>query len=210
MLRVNEIFYTIQGEGYHAGTPSIFVRLEGCNLACSFCDTEFNTGEPRPEKWMLREIKKKGGDCKFIVLTGGEPSMQDIQEFVKIVKDAGYYIMIESNGMYELPKNPALDWVCVSPKINTQSKKLVVKEANEFKFVVPYDGKLPNIKGLKSDHFWVSPENETAIDKGRGIRVGDRGCSQVSLASTKYCVDLIKKSPQFKLNLQMHKYIGVE
>ena len=50
MLRVNDIFYTIQGEGYHAGTPSIFVRLEGCNLTCNFCDTEFNSGEPRPEK----------------------------------------------------------------------------------------------------------------------------------------------------------------
>jgi organic radical activating enzyme len=208
MLRVNEIFYTIQGEGTHAGTPSVFVRLEGCNLACSFCDTEFNDGEPRSENWMLHEIKKVGGDCKFIVLTGGEPSMQNIQAFVDLVKKNDYYIMIETNGMYSLPKN--LDWVCCSPKINTQSKKFVVRSADEFKFVVPYDGKLPIIEGLKASHFWISPQNQTNINKKRNIKVGDRGCSEVSLAAAKYCVNLIKEEPKWKLNLQMHKFIGVE
>jgi|TARA_R100000501_G_C2601114_1_gene98170 organic radical activating enzyme len=207
IIRVNSIFYTIQGEGFHSGARAVFIRLSGCNLACGFCDTEFKYGEPRPEDWMLKEIKKVGGDCKFIVLTGGEPSMQNIQKFVDVVKEDGYYIMIETNGMFELPKN--LDWVCCSPKINPQSKKLVIRNADEYKFVVPYDGRLPNTEGLKADHFWISPENETNVDKKRGIKVGDRGCSRVSLAATKYCVDLIKDEPRWKLNLQMHKFIGV-
>ena len=117
---------------------------------------------------MLDEIKKVGGDCRFIVLTGGEPSMQNIGALVKLVKENGYYIMIESNGMFELPTDPPIDWVCVAPKINTQSKKLVVREADEYKFVIPFDGKVPNINGLKSDLYWISPQNETAANKKRG------------------------------------------
>lgn len=208
MLRVNEIFYTIQGEGYHAGTAAVFVRLEGCNLACSFCDTAFNSGEPRSESWMLKEIRERGGDCKFVVLTGGEPSMQDVEAFVSLVKENGYYVSIETNGMFELPRN--IDWVCCSPKIGTQSKRLLIKEADEFKFVVGYDGRLPNIRGLASDLFWISPMNGAAISKDGGVEVGDRGCSKVKRLAAQYCASLVQKDNRFRLNVQMHKYIGVE
>lgn len=206
MLRVNDIFYTIQGEGYHAGKASVFIRLSQCNLTCNFCDTEFNFGEPRNEDWILSEVIKKGQDCKFIVLTGGEPSMQDIGPLVRKLKENGYYIMIETNGMFELPKE--LDWVCCSPKIKPQSKKQVVKTANEFKFVVGIGDKIPNTEGLKADHFWISPMNHTAINEI--VKVGEKQCSEVSPSAATYCVGMVKDNPKFKLNLQMHKYIGVE
>tara|TARA_R100001086_G_scaffold201328_2_gene117501 strand:- start:282 stop:902 length:621 start_codon:yes stop_codon:yes gene_type:complete len=206
MLRVNDIFYTIQGEGYHAGTPSIFIRLSQCNLTCSFCDTEFLYGEPRPVDWIITEVKKKGQDCKFIVLTGGEPSMHDIGPLVRELKKNKYYVMIETNGMFKLPKE--LDWVCCAPKIRPQSKKHIVKTANEFKFVVGVGGKMPNIEGLSAEHFWLSPMNHTSINKK--IKVGEKGCTEVSPSAASYCVKMVKDNPRFKLNLQMHKYIGVE
>lgn len=200
------MFYTIQGEGYHGGTASVFIRLSDCNLACSFCDTEFKYGEPRPEHWILSEVARIGKECRFIVLTGGEPSMQNIKPLVKLLRVNGYYVMIETNGMFELPKE--LDWVCVSPKINTQSKKLVVRTADEYKFVVPFNGRVPNIKNLTAPHYWISPMNGTAI--GGEIKVGEKSCTTIQSASVQYAVNVIKDNPKFKLNVQMHKYIGVE
>lgn len=206
MLRVNSIFYTIQGEGRFAGKPAVFIRLSGCNLSCSFCDTEFQFGEPRSDQWITSEVKRKGGNCRFVVLTGGEPSMQAIESLVKALKKEGYYIMIESNGMYNITND--VDWVCISPKISTNSSKLIIKTANEFKFVIGHGQKVPNLEGLCAQYYWISPKNRTAITEN--IKVGEKSCSEINRGSLSYCIDMLKENPSFRLNLQLHKYIGVE
>ena len=94
-LVVNEIFYSLQGEGARAGRPSIFIRLSKCNLRCSFCDTEFDSGEEMTLQEMLNEIKKYG--CKWIVWTGGEPTLQLTDEMVAFFKHNGFLQAIETN-----------------------------------------------------------------------------------------------------------------
>ena len=206
ILRINSIFYTVQGEGHHGGTPAVFIRLSDCNLSCSFCDTEFKYGEPRSCRWILGEVERVGGPCKFIVLTGGEPGMQNIGPLVDLLKKSSFYVAIETNGMYELPSS--LDWVCVSPKTNIKSDRFVVRKADEYKFVVGLYGKVPNTSGLSASHYWLSPKNNSSM--GGETKVGEKSCSGLDSIAAKYCVQMAKENLKFKLSLQTHKYIGVE
>ena len=206
IIRVNSIFYTIQGEGFHSGARAVFIRLSGCNLACGFCDTEFKYGEPRTCSWILSEVEMVGGSCKFIVLTGGEPGMQNIGPLVDLLKKNDFYVTIETNGMYELPSS--LDWVCVSPKTSIKSDKFVVRKADEYKFVVGLYGKVPNTSGLSASHYWLSPKNGSSI--GGEIKVGEKSCNRLDSVAAQYCVQMVKESSKFKLSLQTHKYLGIK
>lgn len=95
-MKVSEIFYSLQGEGFRAGHPSIFIRLADCNLACGFCDTEFNSGREFTDEELLKEISKHPG--KWIVWTGGEPLLQLKAETVELFRAAGYKQALETNG----------------------------------------------------------------------------------------------------------------
>ena len=205
-LQVNSIFYTVQGEGFHSGTPAVFIRLSDCNLACSFCDTEFKYGEEMDCLSILFQVRDVGSSCRFIVLTGGEPAMQDIRPLVNLLKEHGYYVTIETNGMYDLPSG--LDWVCVSPKIKIKSSKFVVRDADEYKFVVGLNEKAPDASGLRAMHYWISPKNESSI--GGKIKVGEKSCGELNDEAARYCVEMVKDNLTFKLSLQTHKYLGIE
>jgi organic radical activating enzyme len=201
MLKINSIFYTIQGEGSFVGTPAIFIRLSDCNLACSFCDTEFLSGDQMDEQEILEEIFNY--DCKFIVLTGGEPSMQDIGTLCELLKEEDYYITMETNGMFE-PVTNKIDWICLSPK--SSFKHIKLKECHDLKFVVKKGDVLPKIpKDFKHRQLFISPENETS-----GEHIGLKACTGLNKENLDYCVDLIKENPNWRLNLQTHKIIGVE
>tara|TARA_Y100000310_G_scaffold90123_1_gene87389 strand:+ start:456 stop:1088 length:633 start_codon:yes stop_codon:yes gene_type:complete len=207
-LNVNEIFYTIQGEGLNVGKPSVFVRLQGCNLSCNFCDTEFNTGKPMEEEYIIQEIGKY--NCGNIVLTGGEPGMQDLKKFASLTHEYGYYTMVETNGMYDLPKYH-LSWVCVSPKTNIKS--IVIRNPDEVKFVVDKKDNEKNLKMmeeyhhyLRAFHYWISPMNPGNTSFGVGNVTSNKVCSDEQV---QYAVELVKSNPEWKLNLQTHKYIGV-
>lgn len=203
VLKINSIFYTIQGEGSFAGTPAIFIRLSDCNLACSFCDTEFLSGKQMTEDEILKETLCSSYSCKFIVLTGGEPSMQDISLLCELLHEKGYYITMETNGMFE-PVTNKIDWICLSPK--SSFKHIKLKECHDLKFVVKKGDSLPRIPtGFKVRNVFISPENETS-----GEKIGLKACSGLSKENLDYCVDLIKENPVWRLNLQTHKIIGVE
>ena len=201
MLKINSIFYTIQGEGSHVGTPAIFIRLSDCNLACSFCDTEFLSGDLMDEQEILEEIFNY--DCKFIVLTGGEPSMQNIGTLCELLKKEDYYITMETNGMFELTTDK-IDWICLSPK--SSFKHIKLKECHDLKFVIKKGDSLPRIpSGFIVRQVFVSPENETS-----GETIGLKACNELNAENLNYCIDLIKENPIWRLNLQTHKIIGVE
>ena len=201
MLKINSIFYTIQGEGSHVGTPAIFIRLSDCNLACSFCDTEFLSGDLMDEQEILEEIFNY--DCKFIVLTGGEPSMQDISTLCELLKKEDYYITMETNGMFELTTDK-IDWICLSPK--SSFKHIKLKECHDLKFIVKKGDSLPRIPtGFIVRQVFISPENETS-----GEAIGLKACNELNAENLNYCIDLIKENPIWRLNLQTHKIIGVE
>ncbi|MDD4192757.1 MAG: 7-carboxy-7-deazaguanine synthase QueE, partial [Mangrovibacterium sp.] len=109
---MNEIFYSLQGEGSRAGTPNVFIRLSKCNLNCWFCDTEFESGAVYSLEQLAGEISQF--PCKNIIWTGGEPALQLTEEIVGFFKDHGYYQAVETNGTKPLPAN--LDFVTCSPK----------------------------------------------------------------------------------------------
>ena len=112
MKKINEIFYSLQGEGFHTGTPAVFVRFSGCNLKCSFCDTRHEEGTLMSDEEILQAIS--AFPSNVVILTGGEPSLWIDQAFIDLLHRAGKYICIETNGTNPLPEG--IDWVTCSPK----------------------------------------------------------------------------------------------
>ena len=113
MKRINDIFYSLQGEGYNTGRAAVFIRFAGCNLRCSFCDTEFDTYREMTDEEIITAIKDY--PARFVVLTGGEPTLQVDEAFVDLLHQHGFEVAMESNGTRPAPKN--LDWLTVSPKL---------------------------------------------------------------------------------------------
>lgn len=147
-LWVQEVFYTLQGEGPFAGQPSVFVRLGGCNLACYWCDTDFESSTWKPtlsELWdKIETVRHKA--CDLVVLTGGEPFRQNIVPLVQNCLDNGLRVQIETNGTLwlDLPDDPRLTIVCSpkTPKLHSKlfsridALKYVIKEGHQH----PKDG----------------------------------------------------------------------
>ena len=131
MRKINEIFYSLQGEGYHTGTPAVFIRFSGCNLKCSFCDTRHEEGVLMSDDEIIAEVGKY--PAVTVILTGGEPSLWVDEAFIDRLHQAGKYVCIETNGTNPLPPN--IDWVTCSPK---QGVKLAITRMDEVKVV--YEG----------------------------------------------------------------------
>ncbi len=110
--RINEIFYSLQGEGCFTGTPAVFVRMSGCNRACPFCDTDFASFTPMTAEGIVAEVEKY--PCRHVVITGGEPTLQLDDALVGLLKEHGKYLQIETNGSRPVPRG--IDWVTCSPK----------------------------------------------------------------------------------------------
>lgn len=126
MKRINEIFYSIQGEGYFTGTPAVFIRFSGCNLRCDFCDTQHQEAELMADKTILQLASEY--PSRHVVLTGGEPGLQIDEPFVTLWKQAGWFVQVETNGTQPIPSN--IDWVTCSPK-----ERCILTEADELKIV---------------------------------------------------------------------------
>ncbi len=195
---VNEIFYSIQGEGLNSGRAAIFIRLSKCNLSCSFCDTEFETGE----KMSIEEIrdKIKAYPSKFIIWTGGEPSLQLKEDTIAYFKALGYEQAIETNGTRPMPKG--LDYITCSPK--PEALKLLNKNfpdgVSEFRFPITEDSPMPPaISTLpKAKGYLLSP-----------VFVGE-ALDRLHQPSLDRCLRYIMEHPEWKLSLQLHKLIEVE
>ncbi len=190
-LHVNEIFYSLQGEGARKGSANIFVRFAHCNLKCRFCDTEFESYREIKVEYLLEECGQFL--CKNIVFTGGEPLLQLTGEVIKLFKKADYYLAVETNGTITPPKK--LDWITVSPKVaeHVLARKFKGVHINELRYVRNRSQGIPQPK-LNADHYFISPEfdgdysNEANIDQ---------------------CIKLVKENPQWKLSLQEHKLLKI-
>ena len=180
MRKINEIFYSLQGEGFHTGTPAVFIRFSGCNLKCSFCDTLHESGVMMSDEEIIQEIEKY--PARMVVLTGGEPSLWIDKTFIDLLHSAGKYVCIETNGTRLLPEN--IDWVTCSPKIGA---KVVKQRMDEVKVV--YEGQdVALYESLVADHYFLQP------------------CSCKNTQETVACV---MKHPKWRLSLQTHKLIAI-
>lgn len=128
MRKINEIFYSLQGEGFHTGTPAVFIRFSGCNLKCSFCDTQHEEFHTMTDDEIVREVCTY--PCRMVILTGGEPGLWIDSELIRALHAAGKYIAIETNGTCVLPED--IDWVTCSPKEGTTLK---IRHIDEVKVV---------------------------------------------------------------------------
>lgn len=191
-LIVNEIFYSLQGEGGRSGEASIFIRLTKCNLACSFCDTDFVDGDVMTIDEILEEIKQY--PCKWIIWTGGEPTIQLKDEYLAVFRKHGYKQAIETNGTRLVPS--LIDYITCSPKQDYETIKSRIPVVNEIRIPVKVGDTIPDTSIFpKADNYFLSP-----------IFDGDK----INLENVDYCVEQIKLNSQWKLSLQVHKLIHIE
>ena len=190
MMRINEIFYSLQGEGRHTGTPAVFVRFAGCNLKCSFCDTDHSRYVEMTEEEIVKEVRQF--PARFVVITGGEPSMQVTASLIEKLHAEGCYVAMETNGTYELPEDCRIDWITCSPK----GKPLKLHRIDELKVV--YEG---NDEGV--DRYANVEAKEYRLQP---CDVKDETQNKANLQGT---IDYCLKHPKWKLSLQTHKIINV-
>lgn len=189
MYHINEIFYSLQGEGIHTGEPAVFVRFSGCNLSCSWCDTDFTASQEMSAAQITDEVLRLWPDSQkrpFVILTGGEPALQADNKLVEALHAINAYVAIETNGTRQLADG--FDWVTCSPKHNSF---LRIKYASEVKVV--YDGTYdPDIwrNELDSLNWLLQP-----LDDG-------------NKTNTDEVVQYILTHPAWRLSVQLHKILG--
>ena len=189
---VNEIFYSLQGEGRWAGRAAIFIRFSGCNLKCPFCDTDFKAHKDMTAKDILGAILQ-WNQCNFVVLTGGEPTLQVTTEFIDMLHSNGYYVAMETNATRDVPHN--VDWVTASPKkAYVEQGGVWLTSADEVKVV--YDGEHePDTFGIEADEYYIQP--------------CDTGNTERNKLIVEQCVKWVENHPKWKLSLQQQKIINV-
>ncbi|MGH7715420.1 MAG: 7-carboxy-7-deazaguanine synthase QueE [Vulcanimicrobiaceae bacterium] len=192
MLQLAEIFYSLQGEGTHAGTPAVFVRLAGCNLACDFCDTDYALKFIASIDDVVTHVREIGGECPMVVITGGEPFAQrETLALIGALRADGRRVHVESNGTIPVGADlPSDVWLTVSPKERLDSG--MAQRANEAKLIV--DRRVPRewtVRFGEHTPIFLQPEGNKP--------------ENVALA-----VEAAKAEPAlFRLSLQTHKYIGI-
>jgi 7-carboxy-7-deazaguanine synthase len=203
LLEVKSIFSTLQGEGPYVGWPSVFVRLGGCNLACSFCDTNFEDYSALKLDDIVGEVKKLGVGRSLVVITGGEPFRQNIAPLCEALLAEGFKVQIETNGTLwrELPD--AVDIIC-SPK-NTSGKYVPVREdllprVSAFKFIISAADKKYNHVGNVGQEKYKTPVYVQPMDEYDDLRNAANMALALKLA----------REQGYRLSLQMHKILGIE
>lgn len=181
MKRVNEIFCSLQGEGRNTGRAAVFVRFAGCNLRCPFCDTDFASFREMDDAQVAEEMLKY--PARLAVLTGGEPSLQIDEGFIRLLHKHGFEVAVETNGTQPLPRG--IDWIACSPKRNA-----AISRCDELKVI--FDGASePSDFGIRASYYYLQP--------------CDTGDAQENRRITAACVEYVKQHPKWRLSLQTHK-----
>ena len=188
--RVNEIFYSLQGEGAWSGVPMVFVRMAGCNLSCAFCDTRHQVVTLMTAADIVAAATIACEDrCRRVVITGGEPSLQLDRELIDAFH--GWNIHVETNGTRPLPEG--ISWVTCSPK---EDEAPVLGHVDELKVV------------------WTDPSCDPArydciTANVRSLQPCDTGDTALNDVLVAQAVDYVKSHPKWRLSLQTHKLIHI-
>lgn len=190
-MRINEIFYSLQGEGFYTGTPSVFVRFSGCNLRCPFCDTPHESGRELSVDEIVRAAT--AFPARHVVLTGGEPSLFVTPALIEALHAQGKFIAIETNGTRPLPGG--IDWVTCSPKTGVAGgQELRLRECSELKVV--YTGDEP-------------PAYDTVRARHRFLQPCDTGDAAENKRLVEGAIAYCLTHPEWRLSLQTHKLTGI-
>jgi 7-carboxy-7-deazaguanine synthase len=195
-LRVMESFYTLQGEGFHQGKAAYFIRLAGCDVGCVWCDVKESWDKNLYPELSIERIvtSAKKHPARLAVITGGEPTMYNLEKLTKALRQEGFLTNLETSGSH--PLTGIWDWICLSPK----------------KFKPPLPGILPKANELKiiifntSDFDWAE---KYASMTSPGCKLFLQPEWDKAGVVTPWIIDYIKENPQWELSLQIHKYINV-
>lgn len=219
-LPINEIFETIQGEGYYTGVPAIFIRLQGCDVGCSWCDTKHTWGFEPSQQCEFGEIIGVSGDkprwanasvenlvaqlqtysATHVVLTGGEPCIYDLRDLCERLLQRSYTVQVETSGTYPILVSSKA-WVTVSPKVAMQGGKPILEQAllraDEIKHPVAREKDIENLHELLS-----------GVSGDKDLTICLQPISQQARA-TQLCIQTCIKN-NWRLSLQTHKYLGID
>lgn len=191
-----EIFYSIQGEGYHSGKPAIFVRLGGCDVGCVWCDVKESWNEEDHPFLTLDEIlaEIEQYPCKTIIITGGEPLMYDMSELTNALKNKEYQVHLETSGAY--PMTGTWDWVCFSPKKFKTPHPSVFHQAHELKAIV----------FNKSDFKFAEEHAQNVEAHCKLYLQPEWGKADAMMEGI---IEYAKTNPLWNISLQTHKYLNI-
>lgn len=200
ILKVVEIFHSIQGEGKNAGRSAVFVRLSNCNKNCWFCDTDWDTETEMTVGQILEEVKKLSPPEDYpnnlLIWTGGEPTLQLTHEIIAIFSD--YFNCIETNGTNPVPDN--IEYIACSPKVEPEILRKNFNFVNELRYPIETGSKIPNISELPpAENYYVSP-----------LFLGeDKKRFQIDEKNINYCINFVKSHPKWKISIQLHKLLNI-
>ncbi len=196
MLPLMEEFYTIQGEGFHTGKPAYFVRIGGCDVGCSWCDTKRSWNAEIHPAVDADEIVKRAVETagKAVVVTGGEPSMYELGYFTTELHKHQIQTFIETSGAYEL--SGEWDWICLSPKRQIPPQKEIFPRAHELKMIVQEE----------KDLVWAE---ENAEKVGENCELYLQPEWSVAPKILPVIIEYAKNNPKWKISLQSHKYMKI-
>lgn len=194
-LPVMESFYTIQGEGFHSGSPAHFIRTAGCDVGCGWCDVKESWDEDLHPivdiRTLINDIKS---DCNIVVVTGGEPLLWNMKPLTKLLKKNNFKTHIETSGSSKLTGD--WDWICLSPKKRKSPMSEVYKKANELKMII-----------YNNSDFKFSEEQAKKVNSQCMLFLQPEW-TRKDLIMPKI-VDYVMKNSKWKISLQTHKYLNI-
>ena len=194
-LPIMEAFYTIQGEGFHKGIASYFIRTGGCDVGCHWCDVKESWDENSHPIISVEEIvKKSAGFSDCVVVTGGEPLMWNMNPLTKALKKLGKKTHIETSGAY--PLTGIWDWVCLSPKKAKLPTEDAYNHAHELKIII-----------YNNHDFKFAEQEAKKVNKNAILYLQPEWGKREKMMPL--MVDFIKKNPKWKISLQTHKYLNI-
>lgn len=195
-LPIMEQFYTIQGEGFHTGRAAYFIRIAGCDVGCVWCDVK--------ESWdsnihplvkienLIQEVKN--AKAEFVVITGGEPAMYDLNELTRQLKANNIELAMETSGCYELKGE--IDWYCFSPKKFKSPCEEAYEKASEIKIIISHP----------SDFEWAEMHATKLNPKAKKYLQTEWSKQERFLP---LIIEYVKNNPSWKISLQTHKYLNI-
>ena len=209
IYRLREIFPSLQGEGLNTGMPATFIRFAGCNLNCPWCDTRRNVKETLPLHEVVAAVRRFKN--KAVVVTGGEPTIvPGLRELAVKLKDEGFWLALETNGLYAIPETELFDYVSVSPKYFYRSKysaERMLRKADEVRIVAEDELVVPFCRQMRqriaAERYYISPiDKDGRMHYRRAFTVMEKLNGETDGSAAPW--------PPWMLSIQTHKVLGIK
>ena len=189
-------FYTVQGEGFHMGKAAYFIRIGGCDIGCSWCDTKFswnfNFHDYTPIEEVVANAKKNKAEA--VVVTGGEPSLYNLAHLCDLLTKNGIETFVETSGAY--PLRGKWDWICLSPKKQNPPNENMLNKANELKVII----------SKPADLVWAE-ENAKKVNNNCWLFLQPEWSNYEKII--KDIVEYVKINQKWRVSLQAHKFMHI-